>query len=38
MLITAQLQENINHVPVLVDGAPEILPFASDCHEEFVRA
>jgi hypothetical protein len=37
MLIAVRLQENINHVSVLVDGAPEILPFTLNCHEEFVQ-
>ena len=37
MLIAAWLQENIYHVSVLVDGAPEILPLTLDCYEEFVQ-
>jgi hypothetical protein len=37
MLIAARLQENIYHVSVLVDGAPEILPLTLDFHEEFVQ-
>ena len=37
MLIAVWLQENIYHVSVLVDGAPEILPLTLDCHEEFVQ-
>jgi len=37
MLIASWLQENIYHVSVLADGAPEILPLTLDCHEEFVQ-
>jgi hypothetical protein len=31
------LEEDIDHVAVLVDGAPEILLAAVDVHEEFVQ-
>ena len=37
MLIPAWLQENLYYVSILIDGAPEILSLAPDCHEEFVQ-
>ncbi len=35
--IAARLDENIDQVAVLVDGAPEILPLTLDPHEDFVQ-
>ena len=35
--IAARLDENIDQVAVLVDGAPEILPLTLDLHEDFVQ-
>ena len=35
--ITARLDENIDHVTILVDGALEILSFASDRDEDLVQ-
>jgi hypothetical protein len=35
--ITARLDENIDHVTILVNGAPEILTLASDCDEDLVQ-
>ena len=37
MPIAPRLDENIDHVSVLDDGAPEILPLAQDHHEELVQ-
>jgi len=36
VLITAQLNQNVDHVAVLIHGAPEILQFAVDSNEDFV--
>ncbi len=35
--ITARLDENIDHVTILINGAPEILSFASDRDEDLVQ-
>ena len=35
--ITARLDENIDHVTILVNGAPKILTFASDRDEDLVQ-
>jgi hypothetical protein len=37
MLIAVWLQENVYHISVLVDGAPEMLPLTLYCREEFVQ-
>jgi hypothetical protein len=37
LLIAAWLQKNIDQIPVLVNGALKILPFASDCYEKFIQ-
>jgi hypothetical protein len=37
MAITARLDEDFDHVAVLVDGTPEVLPLALDVHDEFVQ-
>jgi hypothetical protein len=31
------LYQNIEHVPVLVDGAPEVVPFAVDAEKHFIQ-
>jgi hypothetical protein len=36
-LITTGLHENINHVAILVDSSPQILPLTLDRHEQFVQ-
>jgi len=36
-LIATGLNKNIDHVSVLVNGAPEILPLTLDIHEEFIQ-
>ncbi len=35
--VAARLDENVDHVAVLVNGAPEILPLTLDRHEDFVQ-
>ncbi len=35
--ITTCLHEEVDHVAVLIDGTPEILPLALDSHEELVQ-
>jgi hypothetical protein len=35
-LVTAALEQNVKHVPMLVDGPPEIMQFASDANEHLV--
>ena len=37
MPIAPGLDEDVDHVAVLVNGTPEILPLALDVHEEFVQ-
>jgi hypothetical protein len=37
MRIAACLQENIYHISILVNRAPEILPWTLDCHKEYVQ-
>jgi hypothetical protein len=36
-LIAPSLSQDIEHVPVLVDGTPEIVPFTVDREEHFVQ-
>jgi len=36
-LITAPLNQNIDHVAVLIHGAPQILLFTVDSNEDFVQ-
>jgi hypothetical protein len=31
VLITAALHENVEHVIVLIDGPPQVMPFTIDC-------
>ena len=35
--VAPRLDEDIDHVAVLVDGTPQILPFAVDRYEDFVQ-
>ena len=35
--VTTRLDEDVEHVTVLIDGAPEILPLTVDAHENFVQ-
>ncbi len=35
--IAARLEQDVDHVAVLIDRTPEILPLPLDCHEEFVQ-
>ena len=35
--VAARLDENVDHVAVLVNGAPQILPLTLDRHEDFVQ-
>ena len=35
--IPSRLEQDVNHVPVLVNGPPQILPLPLDRHEEFVQ-
>ena len=35
--IPSRLEQDVNHVPVLVHGPPQILPLPLDGHEEFVQ-
>ena len=37
MPIATRLDKDVDHVAVLVDGAPEIAPLTLDGHEEFVQ-
>ena len=36
-LVTAALDQNVKHVPVLVDGPPQVVQFASDADEHLVE-
>ena len=35
--ISAGLEQDVDELAVLVDGPPEVLTLAADCHEEFVQ-
>ena len=35
--IAVRLEQDVDHIAVLVDGAPEVAPLTPDGHEEFVQ-
>jgi hypothetical protein len=35
--ISVFLNEDVDHIPVLIDGPPEIVPLAPDVHEQLVQ-
>jgi len=37
ILVAAALDQHIEHVPVLIDGPPEIVEFAADANEQLIQ-